>query len=109
MKKWICSALLSVLLSACSSSGGSSVELNVGITDEEYCSRLREWGAADVFINRKDGVFSYGVLVGEVSGDPDVVARLWYEDAYNSGIRGISECRVVELPKGKIIGRYKPE
>lgn len=108
-------AMVSVLACACSrsnsnDSNGSIIgsTLNEGITDEEYCNQLQSYGAADAFIDRSNGVFSYGVVEGAVTGNPDDVARLMYEDAYESGIRGISECRVVELPKGKMLGRYKP-
>lgn len=103
----IMAVALASLLVSCSKSGRSA-EQNVGITDTEYCDKLRSYGAADAFINRSDGVFSYGVVEGAVTGSPDDVARLMYEDAYESGIRGVSECRVVELPTGKMLGRYKP-
>lgn len=99
-------ALASLFVSC--SNGGRSAEQNVGITDSEYCDKLRSYGAADAFIDRSNGVFSYGVAEGAVTGNPDDVARLMYEDAYESGVRGLSECRVVELPKGKMLGRYKP-
>ena len=99
-------ALASLLVSC--SNGGGSAEQNIGITDTEYCDKLRSYGAADAFIDRSDGVLSYGVVEGAVTGNPDDVARLMYEDAYEAGIRGLSDCRGPELPKGKMLGRYKP-
>ena len=108
MRVFLLVAWLSLFCS-CSISNKSSQDENVGITDEEYCQKLRDWGAADAFIDRENSVFSYGVYKEQISGDADAVAKLWYEDAYESGIRGVVECRVVELPKGKMIGRYKPE
>lgn len=108
MKKYLLAVCAALSLVSCGNVKKEAVQ-NVCISDEEYCDRLRSYGAADASIDRtSDGVFSYGVEEGSVSGDPDDVAKLMYEDAYASGVRGISECRVVELPKGKMIGRYKP-
>lgn len=92
---------------SCGGSSASSESENVGTTDAAYVEQLRSWGAADVFIDRENRVLLYGVTAGEGSGDPDEVARLHYEDAISSGIRGIDECRIVELPGYKVLGRYK--
>lgn len=100
---------LVMCVSSCSNNKYVQREENVGITDEEYCDQLRSSGAADAYINRNDGSFSYGVVEGQLTADPDNVARLMYDDAIGSGIRDIVECRVILLPDGKMIGRYKPE
>lgn len=100
-----CAIVMMCIMTAC---GGhkSSESDNVGITDSEYINQVRRMGAADAHIDRESGVFMYGVVSGQVV-DADATARLMYRDAYDSGIRGIDECRVIELPSGKMIGRYK--
>ena len=105
MKRIILSTCIAVLMCAC---GGhkSSESDNVGITDKEYIQQLRRWGAADAHIDRENGVLMYGVVSGQVA-NADATARLMYQDAYETGIRGIDECRVIELPSGKMLGRYK--
>lgn len=108
MKKIIFALFAAVMMCAMTACGGSkSTENdNIGITDSEYCNQLRRYGAADAYIDRNAGALLYGVRTGEVV-DAKTTAKLMWQDAYDSGIRGIDECRVVELPSGDVIGRYK--
>lgn len=108
MKKFLstlCAIVMMCMMTACG--GGKSTEKdNIGITDTEYCNQLRRYGAADAHIDRNAGALLYGVYSGSVV-DAKSTARMMWKDAYDSGIRGIDECRVVELPSGKVLGRYK--
>ena len=76
-------------------------------SDEEYCTQLKGWGLADAYIDRNNNALLIGVTAGQVTGDPDEVAKTYFNDAVGSGVRGLKECRIMQLPEGKMIGRYK--
>lgn len=76
-------------------------------SDEAYCSQLKDWGLADAYIDRSNNALLIGVTAGQVTGDPDEVAKTYFNDAVGSGVRGLKECRIMQLPEGKMIGRYK--
>lgn len=76
------------------------------ISHEDYCSQLKANGAADALIT-DDGYLQYGAKHGQITGDPDQVAKLWYEDAVASGVVGLKGCFIVLLPEEKVIGTYK--
>lgn len=89
---------------------GAAVEATAtatGQSDKSYCEWLKSSGAADAYIEPGERILYIGFTSGAVTGTPDDVARLWFEDAAASGV-AVSECRIMELPKGKMIGRYKP-
>lgn len=101
----ICAIVMLCMMTACGGSKSTEAD-NVGITDSEYCNQLRRYGAADAHIDRNAGALLYGVRAGQVV-EAQSTAKMMWQDAYDSGIRGINECRVVELPSGDVLGRYK--
>lgn len=85
----------------------TEVSTATATSDEEYCSQLKGWGLADAYIDRNNNALLIGVTAGQVTGDPDEVAKTYFNDAVGSGVRGLKECRIMQLPEGKMIGRYK--
>ena len=76
------------------------------MSNDAYCAQLKSNGAADALIT-DDGYLQYGAKHGQITGDPDEVAKLWYEDAVASGVVGLKGCFIILLPEEKIIGTYK--
>jgi hypothetical protein len=85
----------------------AGVETEASTTGDAYCKQLIEYGAADACIDHAQGILYVGFTAGQVAAHADDVAKLWYEDAVSSGVKGLTECRLMELPAGKMVGRYK--
>lgn len=75
------------------------------VFDKEYCDTLKARGAVDALIN-DDNILLYGVYRGEITANPDEVAKLWFEDASSMGIQELKGCQIVEFPEVKIIGAF---